>query len=313
MKKIMINWPFEYKILCAGATLFLVLVILGYLYFLRPWHIQLRRLEEKTMKKISFVTSHDWPVEPGVLEKLNKNKRQRLISLKENLQSARKMAVNTFADNIREAFGVDSVEDPNQFINYATRLDYQERYSQTIEKWRERGVKLHPAVLNLEENSVSPYIYRLLLQLWTVDAVLEEIMESGLDVVSGRVTVPASGDKDTVDSEMLSIRSALVKLHPVRTYLIEEESEVPFLLEYPVEITLQGNSKEIELLLENMREKDRWISIDTVEIRKQPMNNMRSSSFSLEAVIIFTTFYPLQNQEEIELMQLEKSIVPPGA
>ncbi len=305
------KWPANYKVLLGLTAVFLLAAGLAHFYVLRPRRRQALAVESAMEQKISHISSRNWPVHPSRLGRLRREHQERRRLLRSNLEQVQKRAIATFAEPIQSKYGVEAVEEPSQFINFVSRLDYQEHYSILINKWRERNVILHPRIMNLNEDSVTPHIYRLLLQLWTVDTVLETVAGSGLQPVVRPLPSPPQDDGGGIEPETSPGFGAQVALQPVRRYRVDETSREDYLLEFPVRITIQGTTEQLVSLLNQLGESEFWLSINAIEIRKQPMRRFNRYDHRLEAVLEFSAFYPLSRDETIRL-PAPRVIAPPG-
>ncbi len=293
------KWLANYKLLFVLTAGFLVAAGLANFYVLRPRRLQALEVESAMEQKINRISSRNWPVHPSRLGRLRRDHQDRQRRLRNSLEQVQQRAVATFAEPIQSKFGVEAVEEPSQFINFVTRLDYQEQYSILIDKWGQRNVILHPRVLNLNEDSVSPHIYRLLLQLWTVDTVLETVAGSGLQPVLRPLPQPPRTDIVEAEPGTSPGFGSQVALQPPRRYRVDETSREDYLLEFPVSITVQGTTEQLVSLLNLLDESEFWLSINAIEIRKLPMRRFNRRDNRLEAILEFSAFYPLARDDAI--------------
>ncbi len=293
------NWPARYRILGGACLVFAMFALLAHYRLLRPRRLEVQQMEESIAQTSGQIIDRNWPVDPNALTQLRRETQFRLNRLEESLEKLRLRATATFAAPISRKFGREASEDSEQFINYVTRLDYQEYYAEIVGKWQNANIRLHPQVLNLDEDAISPHIYRLILQLWTVDAVLETLLANELTPVLDRFTLPANPQAREND-QPTSIIASDISLRPVREYYIGSEPDDVYLLELPVKVRVRGRSPQLNDLLEQLSESHAWLPIGAVEIRKQPMRRLQSPDDSLEIVFEFSAFYPLKSQPEFE-------------
>ncbi len=284
----------SYKILVSVCLVFIAAVLTGYFYFLRPLQLEAEEKKERVEEMVSDLVSRGWPTAPVQLFRLQEEKQKRLVRLHDKREQSEQRSQNTFSEQLEKKFGSVKPEDREEFINYVTRLDYQEYYSETLKKWETHGITLHPAVFNLHEDSVSRHVYRQVLQLWTVDAVLELIHESGFSPMLTQLrefddeTVDA-GTENKTDPEMVS----QVSVEPVYEYKSGVVSEETYLLELPVKTRVRGTTENLERLINRLRAKDSWILLKSVEISKLPTRHLEQPDDKLEILFELSTLYPL--------------------
>ncbi|MBQ7650317.1 MAG: hypothetical protein IJS15_05115, partial [Victivallales bacterium] len=137
----------------------------------------------------------------------------------------------TFQDKLRAEYG--NVHD---FMRNASRMDYQAEYNRIIDASRKKDILLLPSSLNLDEEIGTQYMYQPLMQLWTVEKLLLLAVDAGLEVEAVK-----GGD-----------RHASVSVKPMRAYYMKPGAERPYLLEFPVEITVMGGVRECLAYLDSL-------------------------------------------------------------
>lgn len=285
----------------------------AFIYFLRlrPLSIEIEKRHTHVENEIREILERKWPVGPEQLQKLLRQQRNRLNTLKINLAEVQERATGTFAERIKNKYGPDAITDPDNFIHYASSLDYQVYYEEIISAWRDKGVPLEPAVLKLSDDSAAEYIYQSVLQLWSLDKVLKTIAGNGLRPVVKQVRVVKSGEgrnAETVPpSAYQTVRAAEVILQPIRQYKTTEDADTVFLLEMPVELTVRCRLRQLIAFLQSLNNSDSLMPLNAIEIQKIPPRRSRHRQGLLEVKMECGTFYPLRRENKVEL----KKDIPP--
>jgi hypothetical protein len=229
----------------------------------------------------------------------------RKLSATAELVTAR--ARGMFDERIRTQYG--SLAD---FRTQVSRLDYQEEYSRIQRELGQRGVRLGEGVLNLSENTVSPATWQLVMQLWTVESLVQIALESHLSLVtvevprkvdSERGTVPAMDAPAATPEPPPVNRVARITVLPVREYLLPQEGGVPYLLEIPVRITVTGRLQDLCLFLKAVVEPPTraprgghpaaFLPVSHFEIRKPVPAAVEDDESRVEAILECCGFFPL--------------------
>jgi len=126
----------------------------------------------------------------------------------------------TFMGKLRADYG--NVAD---FMRNASRMDYRAEFNRVTDDCKKKGILLDPSVLRLSEESSTQYIYQPLIQLWTVEKLLDMAQSSGLEVAND-----ANGRR----------QAALVSVKPMKAYFKNDKATRPYMLEFPIDITVIG-------------------------------------------------------------------------
>ncbi|MFO7820868.1 MAG: hypothetical protein R6V56_02245 [Lentisphaeria bacterium] len=312
----MSTWHYKYKLLAIGTLLFIVGAALTYFTYLRPLNNELAKRHSDVRRMTSEMQEQNWPVDPDKLDKVRQQQQNRLNTLKLNLAETQDRAQATFSARIKSKYGPDAVDDPKKFIHYASSLDYQIYYEEITSKWRKKRIPLEPAMLKISKDSSSERIYQSVLQLWSLDKILTVVSESGLRPTVKKVRINKSGDngnrEEMPPSAYQSIRAASITLTPIKRYLTEDQAEDFFLLEMPVQMTVQCSPSELKTFLKSLNNGDSLIPLNSIEIQKIPPRNPDEKSSLLEVKMECSTFYPLRIENTIEINKT-RAPLPAGA
>lgn len=228
MRQQMKNWLKPHQILAATVIALLGLQVLAYVFLLSPRRNEIAELRYSVENKRQRLHGATLPLDANKLEAF-------LDSLKKGLQSgtgggalaakaaeATARADSTFKPTITRDYG--SVKD---FILNVSLLDYQSEYNRIISSLAAKGVTFSPEKLHLTEEMSTPFIYQIVMQLWTVEKLCGLALDAGLTIrkeqAAGRRPAPA-----------------LVSVMPMKAYFMSPKDAKPYLLEFPVCFTVEG-------------------------------------------------------------------------
>lgn len=222
------NWLKIHQVLLA-ALLFAVLAqVIVYFLVLSPKGEELEELQADVDKLQERLRGSKWPLDAEKLERyLAALEKEYKGSQKDSALTARsaealRQANATFLQKISSEYGnVDA------FITNVFRVDYQSEYNRVTTSLAEKGVLLDASVLNLSEDMPTPYIYQCMMQIWTV----EKLVELALDSNVALATLP--------ERRRGQGRVANISVEPMISYFLSPQNEQPYLLEFPVKISIE--------------------------------------------------------------------------
>lgn len=242
--------PHQNLLLCLLLATALQAVL--YMLVLRP-RLQEATHQERELEQLQQRFSGSrWPRSATLLRTMLSDMQKRLEGSdgKEGItaqtRTILKQAGTMFERRIHEQYGTRE-----DFIRSVSRLDYQEEYIRLQNRLQEAGVTLHPAVFNLAENSAAAYNYQLMLQLWTTDALCRLVHDSGLTV--------------TTTLEHGNNASQLAVL-PIDAYFQDDKAPLPFILEIPLAVTVQGTLAQFSHFLEGLQSPELFLAVRNFEL-----------------------------------------------
>ena len=169
--------------------------------------------------------------------------------------NAMALAMQTFADEINAAYSSESSTAAKQsavekFVDGSTRIDYKVLYDRVCSECADCNVDISQATISPDEDSNEP-VYQQMLKLWTLRFLVRQAAEKGLSFEAAKDDAPA----------ILALRS--------RAYL-NDGSERPYLLEFPVLLRLQGKLENFISFAKGLQEGRRFLPIKSIEIYSTP-------------------------------------------
>ena len=223
------NWLKIHQVLLAILFFAILAQIIVYFLVLSPKGEELGDLKNDVDKLQERLRGSNWPLDAkklegylAALEKENKGS-QKSSALTARSAEALRQANATFLPKISSEYG--NVE---EFMSNVSRLDYQSEYNRVTTSLAEKGIVLDATVLNLNEDMPTPYIYQCMIQIWTVEKLAELAMESNVSIA----TLP--------ERRRGQGRVAIISVEPMLAYFLSPQNEQPYLLEFPVKLSLEG-------------------------------------------------------------------------
>ncbi|MFA4945807.1 MAG: GspMb/PilO family protein [Lentisphaeria bacterium] len=243
-----------------------------------------------------------YPLDSERLAKLAEENRRRAEALSRQSDEILRQATALFDRRIKTIFETNA-----KFRSEVSRLDFQDEFTRTEEAFRGRGIHLAEGVSNLSMNSAAPN-YQLVLQVWTLKELVDLAAGSGLTIARDplvRVAVPGEGGDRP---------AAKLSVRPMRAYTIHKGGRQPYLLEFPVRLTVWGRLENLCRFLESLQAGGRFLPVSRLEIQVQAQSVERGGSPVMEATFECSSFYRLDEGEaEAARPGRENRALPHGA
>ena len=294
-------WPQMHKNL-ATLVLFAVLAFtVGYIIFIRPKQKDVARLQAEADELQKTLQAKGWPLDGTRLESLFDERSRELKRLVDRSNEIPGQSTAMFDIKIKKDF-----ESREGFRNNVTRLDFQEQFIQIEQAFKEKGVVFYPAVLNLSENTDSPYTYQLMLQLWTLQAILDLALTNDLRPLLVNPPKVEGASRDG------NIRVSQVTVLPLKAYFTSAEEKEPYLLEFPIQLVVQGKLSGLVGFLRALHADDNFYPVTNLELRKAVPGRNRALADQIEADIQCSSFYRLRDTAP-RVSPAKIKLLPPGA
>jgi hypothetical protein len=178
-------------------------------------------------------------------------------------QAVMETATRMFSERVEQRYGSLAT-----FRRDADRIFFQSDFSRISLKLSGNGIPLAPTVLGISDESPSPYIYQLILQIWTVERAADLVTDAGLTVL------PVPDVQVEYDGKQTN--AADIRLRPLRAFANErverrgnrrETIITPYLLEIPVQVSVRGTLDQVRLLIRNLTANGNFLPATHVEIQ----------------------------------------------
>ncbi len=262
MKKLLVI----HQYVLMAASLVVGLQVVFYFFLLRPRQAahaaagkELERMQQRLAASI-------WPQDAEKLQLLLQEYRlqlkgdQQRPGIEQQTASLLAQASQMYDARIRELYG-----SKNDFYRNVSRLDFQEEFNRLQTQLGGQGIALQSAILNLTEDTVSAYNYQLMLQLWTLETICRRFQESGLQTTNPQ----AVKGRD-------SSSTARISLLGLQAFFREEKAERPFLLEFPVSLTLFGTLEQFLDFCQSLHSDDVFLGLRNFSLTALPPAQLKA-------------------------------------
>lgn len=308
------TWPKKHRALLFVTVGFAFAAAGFYLYVLRPRSQEVRRLEDNVLSETQHLRDRGWPVDYERLTVIQAAKERELTMLKTRVETILDLATSTFSEPIHDRF-----ENRANFIKHVSRLDFQEYYVQIERDLAAKGVVVAEQMLNIGENSVSPEIYQLVLQLWTLERVASMALEHGLTPMRVPIKVevqdpmaPDGAAGPGAEIQYVTRYVSKIQLAAVRAYVLNPEDEEPYVLEFPIKLSLRCTSDDLGRFLAALHADNTFIPLNHIEIRKVPPFERQVTPDLLTVDLECSVFFKLSDTISTTMPKSVKAL-PRGA
>jgi len=201
----------------------------------------------------------------------------------------------------------------NDFMNQAQQLDYQAEYNQ-LESWlRGQGIILAEKIFGMSEETTDlENTYQLLIKLWTVDALVKLALRHDLVFAKDRQVLVRTAQGPTV-------RPSKISVLPAQSYILNDDDKEPYLLEFPVGMTLRGKIGNVSSFLRDLHADGNFLPVGRLELKTQNpktggkpnRENLISVQFVEVTVVCSSFFRPLESAPKMKINK--KQDAPRGA
>ncbi len=260
------QWPAQHKNL-AACMLFVIVACLTFVFLaIRPMLVSVNDKREELEEIQKKLREAGWPMRIAPLTALHESYRKRLEGtnrkrsdgtvdggLIARSEEVLKYSTGLFKRKIDSIFG-----STHDFMNDVSRLDYVEEFNQLEQRLSAYDIRLAEKVFGLSEDTAGVETYQLLLQVWTVDAVVRLLQKCNLAVTKEPIPVPTGLGNDVMASS--------IRVMPAITYVLQPGDKDPYVMEFPVRITLRGSVDDFMTFVKSLNMDDSFLALNRFEI-----------------------------------------------
>lgn len=313
-------WPQAHKNLAAILLLVVVGLALAYFFLLRPRVQAVEEMEARLGELESKLKNSGYTLNADTLDgllaentkKLKGTKAERgdkgYAGLEERATQILEMATRTFKPRIDGNYG-----NVNTFLDQAGWLDYQSDFTD-LDTWlRGNEVLISEKSFGISLDTANSETYQLLLHVWTVRELVQLAVDHDLALArdpSNAVPTPEGG----------TALPSKLRVLPVAAYALSLDDKVPYLLEFPVRMTVRGALKDFMAFLGDLQTDKRFLAVSRMEILterprirgERPNSEGVLAVQNIEATVVCSSFFrPGERAPEVRIQQ--KGTAPPGA
>jgi hypothetical protein len=283
----------------AGAAVLLFLV--SQLLISQPLRHEVSAAQAQVRSTQDYLRLSGWPLDFERLSALEREMQKKQATAEQRHDDVLRATTSLFAERIMRLY-----ENPGQFQQQVTRLDYQQEFYRIERKFKEEGIVFDRAVLQMSEDTAGVLTYQLVLQLWVLETALDRLLEHGLQPTV--ITVSEPGNPAAAPRQAHSLRV----LRP-REYCLDPEIPTPYLLEFPVRVTVRGEAKALHAFLVAAGDSAAFLAVPRIEARTQAPAGAGAGE-EVIADLECSAFYLLQRDVSgVPDKAGSKGNLPPGA
>lgn len=315
-------WPRAHKNLAAVMLLFLAVGIAVYAILLRPRVQQVHDMQAQLGDLRKKLRDSGWTLNADNLQALlNENTRKLKGTkqgdsgsgsgsggLEEKARDIIDRATVTFKRHVE-----DNYTTAGTFIDQAGWLDYQSDFTD-IEQWlRGHDVIISEKSFGISQDTTDAETYQLLLHIWTVRELVQLAIEHDLVLAKDRANpIPTP--------EGRAILASQLRVLPMQAYVLNEDDAAPYLLEFPVAMTLRGTLQDFIGFVSSLQTEEHFLPVTRLELRTEnpAFRGSRAGSDGMirvqnieVRVVCCSYFRPQEGAPEVKIRKVEE--VPRGA
>ena len=252
----MSSWPNRNRRLFVVCGVAFVVLVIWNLFFISPLRRNYRDMRNTVRQKEEQLDAAGWPKDEQALIRqldaasrtLNGDEEQSLQGLTQVTEDIIDLASATFRERIEMNFPDGIVA----FMNGVTKIDYKLLYDNVAAEFAKQGVTLDASYFGLTDDSQEP-IWRMMFKLWTAEELVGLAAKNHLSIVSD-------------DKGIAQVRA----LTPICYALTEGEEAEPYLLEFPIRITVEGSSHDLLVFINDLQSDQRFLPVKQISVRTLP-------------------------------------------
>jgi hypothetical protein len=248
------NWPPQHR--TALTILLLALLATGGVYFfvIRPRAVEVADVRDgcedlsADLKKATKETQY--PLDAERLQTMLNSAKSRLDGVRRKRSDG--VEVNTglvaTANRVLErATGMfderikSEYTEVGTFMNQVSRIIYRDELDRLRTDLQGKRVYLDDQILGIGEDSDTEETYQLLLKIWTVERLVDILVNKNRLAIQTRRLAPAEGETNRIPFGMRGGRSASeITVLPTKAYILHEDDKEPYILEFPIRVRFSG-------------------------------------------------------------------------
>ncbi len=312
------KWSSRHRSLFAFTAFAFICCAAFYFLMIRPLQLKIAsdmRYIDETQSKLR---SSGWPLDSERLQKLLEHQKNSLERPSDAQSAYRAIGIKTkstllleectdvFNQRIKKIF-----VNPSDFVTEITRLDFQDEYNSIRNKLESKSIFFSEESLNIGNDTGSRQIYPLMLQIWLLDEVLSLALKNSLNIES-HPEIRVRTDSDQMRN------AAKIKMLPVRSYSLHPKDDKPYVMEFPVRLSMRGTINQFSGFLRDLNSGGKFFPVSRIQVKAVPdfretETDISLNNTTLEIEVECSAFFRSSDSVP-ETFQKEKiKIIPAGA
>lgn len=284
------NWPKEHRALLAALMIMITAAMVVYVFVIRPEAVvvaDIRGERDSLLKELTELTKKTpYPLDANRLQtmveaaksKLNGVKRKREDGTEYNTgliarsSQVLEHATSMFDERIKREY-----TDVNTFMNQASRIGYRDELDELTHNLEGKQIILDKEVLGIGEDTDDEETYQLLLKVWTIDRLVNVLVEKGGLFIErrrlenkGGAEVPRGpfglGGGGRFASEITAL--------PTRYYILHKDDKAPYVLEFPIRVRVQGPLPTVCNAIRDLQADGNFLTVNRIVLETENPLNM---------------------------------------
>lgn len=311
-------WPERHRTLLGVIFLLVIACVLFGTLRLYPAIAAYAEASSDHVRATKKLEESQWPRDSERLKMLLDsyqtmlNGRKNESGLKKQVAELLQQTTSMFAVRIKKDYGI-SPEDTGivSFMEKASQIEYKDQFNRLYTSLDGKNIRLEQPVFGMDESTSEPFKYQMLLKLWTVEAIADQVLKCNL-----RFTRETSGGGRARNNP------SMITVLPMRSYVIDKNDKAPYLLEFPVRIEVQGSMENFSAFVDSLQQEGIFLPMSQMELRtglpnlRQPPKATQDDEMVLQnvvATVVCSAFFR-PHGETIKLeVQKKRELLPRGA
>jgi hypothetical protein len=305
------DWPESCRNLLMITIAAFIAAALAFIIFLQPKWKTLQETRSDFARTENKLKESPWPRDSERLQTMLKNYQKTLSSgkqggLKSFSEDALKKATSLFNDKITDEYGSAAL-----FINKASQIEYKDQYDRMNSTFQNQRIYLDQFIFGMDESTVEPEKFKMLLKVWTAEKLVSLALEHKLRITQ---------DRSLRTGPHNQYFAAKISVLPERSYILEEGDKEPFLLEFPVRITVRCSMENFLAFVAALQTEPVFLPMVQMEMLTDTSPASRISDEEgnlsmndLEITIVCSSFYRPSAEQSKSAPKRSLPTLPPGA
>ncbi|MDD3954461.1 MAG: hypothetical protein PHY82_11155 [Lentisphaeria bacterium] len=305
------DWPDPCRNLLMMVIAAVIAAVFVYFVFLQPKWKALRETRYDFARTENKLKESPWPRDSERLQTILNTYQKTLGSgkqsgLKNFSEQALKRATSLFNDKINDEYGSAAL-----FISKASQIEYKDQYDRMNSTFQNQRIYLDQFIFGMDESTVEPEKYKMLLKVWTTEKLVSLAVEHKLKIVQ---------DRSVRTGPHNQYFAAKISVLPERSYLLDEEDKAPFLLEFPVRLTVRCSMDNFLSFVAALQSDPVFLPMVQMEMLTDtsPANKITDeqgnlSMTDLEVTVVCSSFYRPSDEQRKAAPKKSLPVLPPGA
>ena len=250
----------RHRLLAVIMLVAAALAALAWLLVVRPQRQERRDGLDMLAEKRTSLQRRGWPLDQGRLQDLL-DSRTRVLEgrgagepgLKLRAEQVQQHAIAMFSQRVQKEF-----QSADGFVRNASNIDFREAFTDLQRRLAGDGIQVAPEVLHLAEDSSFPYTYQLLLQVWTLERLVDLVLENHLQVVTDPKVKVRTGAGEQ--------GAARITMQPIVAYYLETTSPLPYLLAVPIRVHVTGQVGDVRSFVQALTSAGNFLPPEHIEM-----------------------------------------------